>query len=111
MQEVWRGGLPRLGVVNSIERKKFSAVLALLEKVHLVGLVSVPEFLEYLGTSREVVVVEPFGKVAAVVGEVVVQSRGKGLKYGLVVCLGTGCINEESLVTESLYNPEEIQFR
>ena len=53
--------LPRLGVVNSIERKKFSAVLALLEKVHLVGLVSVPEFLEYLGTSREVVVVEPFG--------------------------------------------------
>ena len=23
MQDVWRGGLPRLGVVNSIGRKKF----------------------------------------------------------------------------------------
>lgn len=34
MQEVWRGRLPRLGVVNSIGRKKIeeiiSAVLALL---------------------------------------------------------------------------------
>ena len=110
MQEVWRGRLPRLGVVNSIGRKKFSAVLALLEKVHLVGLISVPEFLEYLGTSREVVVVKPFGKVAAVVGEVVVQSWGKGLKYVFVVCLGTGCINEESLVTECLDDAEELQL-
>ena len=25
MQEVWRGRLPSLGVVNSIERKKFKA--------------------------------------------------------------------------------------
>lgn len=108
MQEVWRGRLPRLGVVNSIGRKKFSAVLALLEKVHFVGLVSVTKLLKNLGSSIKFVMVEPFGQVAAVVGEIVVQSWGKGLKYVFVVCLGTGCVNEESLVTESLYNPEEI---
>ena len=111
MQEVWRGRLPRLGVVNSIGRKKFSAVLALLEKVHLVGLVSVTKFLKNLGSSIKFVMVEPFGQVAAVVGEVVVQSRGKGLENVLIVRFGTGCIHEEPLVAESLYNPEEIQFR
>ena len=78
-----------MGVVNSIERKKFSAVLALLKKVHLVSLVGVTKFLKNLGSSLKFVVVEPFGKVAAVVGEVVVQSRGKGLEYGFVVCFGT----------------------
>ena len=48
MQEVWRVRLPRFGVVNSIGRKKFSAVFALLFEIHFVGLVSVPEFLKNL---------------------------------------------------------------
>lgn len=72
MQEVWRGGLLRWSVVNPFELKKFSAVFALRFKIHFVGLVSVPEFLENLGTSLKIVMVKTFGKVAAVVGEIVV---------------------------------------
>lgn len=112
MQEVWRGRLPRLGVVNSIGRKKIkeiiSAVLALLQEVHFVG---VAELLEYLGTGLKIVVVESFGQVSAIVGEIIVQGWGKSLEYCLVVCLCTGCVHEESLVAQRLDNSEELQLR
>lgn len=115
MQEVWRGRLPRLGVVNSIGRKKIeeiiSAVLALLQEVHFVGFVGVAELLEYLGTGLKIVVVESFGQVSAIVGEIIVQGWGKSLEYCLVVCLCTGCVHEESLVAQRLDNSEELQLR